>query len=144
MKTRMPVLVGLLIIGLFSAAPAWAAATGTKTAASEKKEEPKVAGIAIPRQAGGFLGLEVADGKFKLGFYDEKKLPVPADVARGSARWDDKRKRGTDFTVLNPTGDGMSLVGITFVRPPYNYIVFVTLLNDAGAVLESYPVNMME
>lgn len=139
MKTRIPFLCAFFVLGLLVALPMRAAGT------AQGDEEGKITGITLNRQSGQFLGLEIVGGNFKLSFYDEKKKPVPVDaaVARGSARWDNKQKLGTDFTVLNRSGDGLTLVGAKFVRPPYNFIVFLSLLNEAGDVIESYPVNMM-
>lgn len=143
MKTRVSLLVWLFVSGMFLAVPAWSADAGGGTAAAQE-EEGTIPGIAIPRAAGGFLGLEIVGGNFKVSFYDTKKKPVPVDVTRGTARWDNKQKLGTDFTVLNPAADNKSLVGAKFVRPPYKFIVFLTLLNEAGEGVESYPVNMMQ
>jgi len=167
MKTRTSLLV-VLWVGLTAGAlPAWSAEAGRqpspapakspKQAAAPAKTEKKaapaaaaeeaegnIAGITIPRASGGFLGLEIVGGNFKLSFYDVKKKPVPVDVARATARWDNKQKLGSDFTVLNPASDNQSLVGAKFVRPPYTFIVFLNLLNAAGEAVESYPVNMMQ
>jgi hypothetical protein len=129
---------------MFGAVPVWSADAGHKAAVQQKEEAGKIEGFAIPRPSGGFPGLEVVGGYFKLSFYDAKKKPVTADVPRGSARWNQQQKSGKAFTVLNPAGDGKSLVGAMFVRPPYNFIVFLTLLNEAGESVESYPVNMMQ
>jgi hypothetical protein len=139
MKTRFA--MGLCLILAVAVVPATRAQAGGAGQAAEAA--PTIPGKEIARQGGGFLGLEIVDGNFKLSFYDEKKKPVAANVARGTARWDSKQKLGRDFTVLNPGGDNLSLVGTKFVRPPYNFIVFVTLLDAAGEAVESYPVNMM-
>ena len=167
MKTRTSLLVWLLVGVTAGALPASSAEAGQqsskapsktsktatapakaekKTAPAAAKEEPEghIAGIAVPRSSGGFLGLEIVGGNFKLSFYDAKKKPVPVDVARAAARWDNKQKLGSDFTVLNPASDNLSLVGAKFVRPPYTFIVFLTLLNEAGEGVESYPINMMQ
>ncbi len=141
MKTRTPLLVGLFVFGLLGTVPAL---TANAADAVALEEEGKITGIAIPRASGGFLGLEIVGGNFKVSFYDTKKKPVPVDVARATARWDNKQKLGSDFTVLNAASDNMSLVGAKFVRPPYKFIVFLTLLNEAGEGVESYPVNMMQ
>lgn len=139
MKTRIALLCSLFVLGCLVGLPARAADQG------KEEEEGKITGITLNRPSGQFLGLEIVGGNFKLSFYDEKKKPVPVDaaVARGSARWDNKQKLGTDFTVMNRTDDGLALVGAKFVRPPYNFIVFLSLLNETGDVIESYPVNMI-
>jgi hypothetical protein len=139
MKTRISLLFSLLVLGILAALPAGAADT------AKEDEMGKIPGITLTRPSGTFLGLEIASGNFKLSFYDDKKKPVAVDdvVARGTARWDNKQKVGSDFTVMNKTDDGKALVGVKFVRPPYNFIVFINLLNAAGDVVESYPVNMV-
>jgi len=43
---------------------------------------------------GGFLGILVENGNFKLSFYDAKKKPAQVDVARATARWPVKYKLG--------------------------------------------------
>jgi len=139
MKTRISLLFSLLVLGIFAALPVRAAD------AAKDDEMGKIPGITLVRPSGTYLGLEIASGNFKLSFYDDKKQPVPVDdaVARATARWDNKQKVGTDFTVMNKTDDGKALVGVKFVRPPYNFIVFINLLNAAGEVVESHPVNML-
>jgi len=139
MKTRSWLLGALLVLGGLAALPATAAD------ATQEEEMGKIPGITLNRPSGTYLGLEIVSGNFKLSFYDDKKKPVDVDsaVARATARWDNKQKLGTDFTVMNKSDDGKALVGVKFVRPPYNFIVFLNLLNEAGEVMESYPVNMM-
>jgi len=139
MKTRISLLFSLLILGTIAALPIRAAE------AAKGDEMGTIPGITLTRAAGTYLGLEIVSGNFKLSFYDDKKKPVPVDeaVARATARWDNKQKVGTDFTVMNRTDEGKALVGVKFVRPPYNFIVFINLLNAAGEVVENYSVNML-
>jgi hypothetical protein len=99
-------------------------------AASEAKpqEEPKIAGLIIPRAKGGFLGLTLENSNFKLAFYDEKKLPVAADVTRATARWPVHYSVYDERTILTPTADGMALTSTKFVRPPYLFKLYLTLI----------------
>jgi hypothetical protein len=138
MKTRAFWWVGLLLVGLALPPAPLRAAAATQTG----EEEGKIEGITIARPSGGYLGFEVVNDNFKLSFYDGKKKPVPVDVARASARWKGQQKSGQEFTVLNPAGDGQSLVSVKFVRGPYTFIVYLTLLNEAGEAVESYPINL--
>ena len=140
MKTRISLLFSLIVLGIFAALPA-----GAADATKAEDEEGTIPGITLTRPSGTYLGLEIVSGNFKLSFYDDKKKPVAVDdaVARATARWDNKQKLGSDFTVMNKSDDGKALVGVKFVRPPYNFIVFLNLLNAAGDVVESHPVNMM-
>ncbi len=147
MKTSALALLWLLSLAVGSAAavtrgPAAPKAGGAAPAVAKEEKEPVIEGYVIARKAGGFLGLQVVDGNFKLSFYDTKKKPVAPDVARGTARWNPPQKTGSALAVLNPGSDGTSLVGNKFVRPPLNFMVFLTLLNAAGEVTEAYPVNL--
>jgi hypothetical protein len=114
---------------------------GAKKDEKKKEEEPKIPGVTIPRANGGFLGLEVAGGNFKLSFYDKKKKPAKVDVSRATAKWPNPRAPGDNRTVLNVSG--MALVGAKPVVPPYNFTVYLTLLQGEGAeakAVESYVV----
>jgi hypothetical protein len=110
-----------------------------------KKEEPlgKIEGTAITRPNGLYLGLTVADGKFKLTFYDKKKKPATVDVTRGLARWANVHGPGDNRAVLNPDG-AHSLVATQFVRPPYVFKIYLTLTKgdgDAAEAAETYVVD---
>ena len=130
MKTRL-VLFGILALGFvsLSAQPAKPAAP-TK---AEKKEEaePKIAGIAIQRPNGAFLGLSLENGTFKLSFYDRKKKPALPDLRRAAARWNPNYKQGSERMILNPSADGKSLIGNKPVRPPHAFKLYLTLLTAA-------------
>jgi hypothetical protein len=114
----------------------------------KKKEKPKeepmgtINGITIARPNGTFLGLTLVEGKFTLTFYNKKKKPMPVDVTRGIARWPNVHGPGDNRTVLNPSGN--SLVGAQFVRGPYVFILFITLLKgegDEAQAVENYTVQ---
>jgi hypothetical protein len=102
-------------------------------------EEPKIAGMVIPRAKGGFLGLTLENSNFKLAFYDQKKHPVPADVTRATARWLVHYSVYDERAVLIPTADGMALTSAKFVRPPYLFKLYLTLIVEGSTVPpESY------
>ena len=109
---------------------------------AKKEEEPKIPGATIARANGTFLGLEVANGNFKLSFYDKKRKPAAIDVTRATARWPNMHDdTGDNRTVLNPSGS--ALVGSKPVLPPYTFNVFITLLagdGDQTEAVESYAV----
>jgi len=114
---------------------------GAKKDEKKKEEEPKIPGVTIPRANGGFLGLEVVNGNYKLSFYDKKKKPTKVDVTRATARWPNPRAPGDNRTVLNVSGT--ALVGAKPVVPPYNFNVYLTLLQgegDEAKAVESYVV----
>jgi hypothetical protein len=105
-----------------------------KNAPAKKTEEtPKIEGMEVARGGGGFLGVAIAGGMFKITFYDAKKKPVEADVVRAALRWDPKYKVGMERVVLNLSDDKKSLTAPKNIRPPYMFKLFITLLKDAGA-----------
>ncbi|HTL67064.1 MAG TPA: hypothetical protein VL200_05335 [Lacunisphaera sp.] len=128
------------------AAAVGAKATDPKAATKDpkkKEDEPKIPGVTIKRPNGTFLGLEVADGKFKLSFYDKKKKPMAVDVTRATARWPNTRSASVawNFTVLNIAGK--ALVGAKPALPPYAWNVYLTLLQGEGEdakAVETYTV----
>lgn len=103
-----------------------------------KEAEPVIPGVVAERKNGGFIGVEIADGGFKLSFYDAKKKQIPCDVARATARWNPINKKGDERRVLNPSGDGKTLTCVR-VQPPYNFKLFITLLSEDGEAVESFP-----
>lgn len=130
MKTRLVVLLGLLL-----AAPFWSAAgqyaTKTSKADADKEEEATIAGIAIERKNGqGYLGLEIVDYNYKLTFYDKDKKPTPADFPRALFRWSARGKSGDARYMLKVGSDANVLTSSRYVRPPYNFRLFIVLLDD--------------
>lgn len=121
MKTALMFLVGLFgLMGQLVAAPA---------AAPEVKTEGVIPGITIERKTGtGFLGIQVVEGNFKLTYYDLDKQPVAADHPRALLRWPARHKTGDDRAMLNRSGDGSYLTAPKFVRPPYAFRLFITLI----------------
>jgi hypothetical protein len=112
--------------------------------APEKKpeKEPEIVGFVIPRAKGGFLGLTLENSNFKLAFYDEKKLPVPANVTLANMRWLVHYSVFDERAVLTPTADGMALTSTKFVRPPYLFKLFLTLIVEDGTEPpESYTID---
>jgi hypothetical protein len=107
---------------------------------AKEEAEPVIPGMTLTRKNGDFIGLELADGNFKLSFYDKKKKPIPCDVAQATARWNPSYKKGDERRVLNPSGDGKTLISNPpVVRPPYNFKLFLTLLSEDGQAVESFP-----
>jgi len=111
-------------------------------AAAEKEEEPKIEGIIVQRANGSFLGLTLENSNFKLAFYDEKKLPVPVDVARANLRWTVHYSVFDEHAVLTPAADSLSLTSTKFVRPPYVFKLYLTLIvDDSDQPPESYVID---
>ncbi|HYC71633.1 MAG TPA: hypothetical protein VEB66_10530 [Opitutaceae bacterium] len=97
-----------------------------------EEEEGTIEGHVLNRPNGKFLGLTLQEGKYKLTFYNEKKKPEKADVARALARWPNMHGPGDNRTVLNPAGDGTYLLGTLFVRGPHSFMLFLTLVKGDG------------
>lgn len=147
------VLAGLLAAGSFALAqgdvPSVSSPGGKapkKGAAPAKGDAAaaKIEGIEIAR-AKGFLGIQVANGGFKLSFYDEKKKPVAADLPRAMLRWDPKGKTGQERAVLTGSNGATFLASDKFVRPPYNFKLFITLTKEGSEEpAESYVVDFRQ
>lgn len=90
-----------------------------------------IPGITIERREGkGFLGIEVVDYNYKLTFYDQDKKPVAADRPRALLRWASRSKSGDERYMLSVGNDPHALTSPRYVRPPYNFQLFITLLDD--------------
>jgi hypothetical protein len=150
MKTRLALLFLLgfgssLIAQTTPARPA-PPPQGAKTPAAKKetaKEEPKIEGTKLDRADGTFLGLTLHEGKFKLTFYDKEKKPMPVNALRAVARWPNLHGPGQNRAVLVPAGDHTFLLAPQFVRGPYAFKLFLTLVlsEEPGAPTENYTVD---
>jgi hypothetical protein len=122
-------------------------AAGPKKPATVEKE-PVIPGIVLTRPNGGYLGLTLENNNFKLSFYDSTKLPVKVDVARAAARWQTQYKIADERAVLNPTPDGLALTSNKFVRPPYVFRIYLSLLKEPGegeeAAAEPYMIDFRQ
>ena len=100
---------------------------------SKKKEDApgKIEGMEIPR-GGGFLGLQIVNGTFKLSFYDAKKKPVAPNVVRATFRWAVSYQKQPERTILSPGGGPNSLMSDKTVKPPYSFKLFITLFKTEG------------
>ena len=95
-----------------------------------KPKEPVIPGMTLVRPNGTFIGFEAIDGKFKLSFYDKKKKPMAVDVSGGLARWANTRGPGDIRSPLNISGT--SMITAKPALPPFNYNVYITLLEGEG------------
>jgi hypothetical protein len=116
--------------------------TKAKDAKIEKAEKPKeveptIPGTTIPRAKGGYLGLTIEDGLFRLAFYDEKKKAVDADADQAVMRWLVKYQKSDERTSLTRTSDGKALGGGKIVRPPYFFKLFITLFRGEGEAMQT-------
>jgi len=147
MKLNTSVTKSLLMAASIGMIVPLAAQTAPKPAkpavppADESTETPKIEGIEIARKDGTFLGLTVSGPRFVLAFYDAKKKPVTADVARAVARWNPVNKTGDERSVLNPGDEGKTLVSLPNVRPPFAFKVTIILVDEKGDSVESFIVD---
>ena len=145
MKTAAVLLAAVIAVGALQAQTRPAPKPGAPKQDTKKEDEMGVIeGMTLARPNGHFLGLKLEGGKYKLTFYDKKKKPEKVDVTRATARWPNMHGPGDNRTVLNPAGDGTYLMGAQFVRGPYAFKLFITLLRGEGneAVgVETYTVD---
>lgn len=128
-------------------ASAWGMAAPTApdapAADTKAKEEREVAGVAIARPGGGFLGLEIVNNNYVLSFYTADKEKTAPDVTRATMRWPVKYQPTDERTVLNPGSDGTSLTSPKVVRPPHNFRVFIALFVEGNeSAVETYSVDV--
>jgi hypothetical protein len=121
--------------------PAPNSSDAAKPPAAKVKHE--IPGVTIPRDNGGFLGLEIdRNSNFKLSFYDKDKAPVAADVGLATMRWHDSNTVKIEFVSLNPGGDGKCLTSPRVIRRPWTFKLTILLFaagnNDP---VESYTVD---
>jgi hypothetical protein len=112
-----------------------------------EKEEPKIPGIVLQRPNGNQLGLTLANGTFKLSFYDKKRKAILADVTRARATWNPVYKAIPEQTILNLLDGGKAIGGGKPVRAPYAFKLRLTLLAGEGESeqsVESYTVDITE
>ena len=87
------------------------------------------------------MSLAIEKGVFHLRFYNAERTLLPAPAIRATARWNPPLKTGFSRSVLLPADEGMALVGNTFVKPPHQFRVYLTLIGSNEQVLGSYTVD---
>ncbi len=124
--------------GAQKAAPKAVPAAAKKDDKKKKEDAPgKIEGIEIAR-GGGFLGIQVVNGAFKLTAYDAKKKPVLADFTRVGLRWQPANQKSPERTLLLPGGGVGVFASEKIVKPPLRFRFFVTLIKGDG---ENAPVE---
>jgi hypothetical protein len=142
MKTNNSLMKTVLVAALLAAAVPLMADEGSSGAVpphadpagagATKSPEPKIEGFVIQRAKGGYLGLAIENNNFKLTFYDDKKLPVAADVSSALLRWPVNYSKADERAILMPTGDGMALTSPKDIRPPHTFRLYMTLIVDGS------------
>lgn len=95
-------------------------------------EPPPIEGQPIARAGGGWLGLRVEAGTFRLRFYDSRRQPVTPDAARAVLRWKSNRRVAREVAILTPGSDPAVMTSDRTVPPPYSFRLTIVLLR-AGA-----------
>lgn len=102
----------------------------------------KIEGMEIARGT-GFLGIQIANGVFKLTAYNGKKKPVAADFTRVGLRWNPQNVKGPEHAMLLPSGGLGVFSSDKIVKPPHQFRLFITLIAGEGdaAPVESLSVD---
>jgi hypothetical protein len=129
---EIPFRLLLVLLGALTGGGAWSRAAATSAPAAATEEAPKIEGQAIARVGGGWLGLKVEGGAFRLRFYDADKKPVAPDVGRAILRWKSNRRIAREVAVLTPGGGPNLMASEKSVPPPYNFRLTIVLMR-AGA-----------
>ena len=134
----------LFILTALAFAHVSAAIGAPPSSAGDDSDKPgKIIGIPISRPNGTFLGIEIKDGNFKLTFYNAKKKPIPADVARAVLRWPVHYQPNQELAILTtPVSDGTALTSEKAVRAPHDFKLYISLFAEgAESALESYVID---
>lgn len=100
-------------------------------------EPPPIEGQPIARVGGGWLGLRIEAGTFRLRFYDSHRQPVAPDVARAVLRWKSNRRVAREVAILTPGADPNLMTSERTVPPPYSFRVTIVLLRAGTGGSES-------
>ncbi len=138
--------VFLVFSGLvFSAACALAApATPAAPTPPADEKEGTITGIAIGRPQGGWLGVELKGGAFRITFYNDKKKPTPADKASAVLRWPVHYQPNSERTELLPTDDPAVLASDYPVKSPHSFKLHISLLSGSSSDVESYVIDFAD
>jgi len=131
----------LVLGGLLISAACAIAAPAAPAAPADQEKEGTITGIAVQRQQGGYVGVELKNGSFRLTFYDEKKNPVPADKASAVLRWPVHYQPNDERTELVPTDDPAVLSSDYPVKPPHTFKLHIALLSSGSPDVESYVID---
>ncbi len=125
------------VCGAREPGPITVPAQAAKAEVKEPVPELPAVGKNIPRDAGGWLNVEVVGTRLVIKFFDREKKPALPDMERGTVRFQFAAKN-SKRAVLNRESD--MLVTPATVRPPHNFLVLLTLLTDENRteVTETY------
>jgi hypothetical protein len=133
--------VFLVLAGLLLSAVCGGAAPSAPAAPSDDAKEGTIKGVAVKRDQGGWLGIEISGGAFRLTFYNDKKKPVAADRSSAILRWPVHYQPNNERTELLPTDDPAVLGSEYNVKPPHTFKLFITLISSGSSDVEAYTID---
>jgi hypothetical protein len=126
---------------LFLALPLRAATPAPAPSADDSEKEGTISGIAIERAQGGWVGVEIKGGCFRLTFYDAKKKPTPADRTSAVLWWPVHYQPNNERTELLPSDDPSVLTSSYPVKPPHTFKLHISLMADSLKDPEGYVID---
>jgi len=134
-RTAALACTGLLLAAVCGAAP-------RPTPVPTEEKEGTIAGIAVSRPQGGWLGVEIQDRTFRITFYNEKRKPVAADATSAILRWPVHYQPNDERIQLLPADDPSVLASPYVVKGPLAFKLHITLLNEGKPdAAESYVID---
>lgn len=131
----------LVLTGLMLSAACGVAAPAAPTPTPTAEKEGTIAGMPIKRPQGGWLGIEIKEGVFRLTFYNDKKKPVQADRSSAVLRWSVHYQPNPERTQLVPSDDAAVLASNYPVKPPHTFKLHIALLTEGSPDVESYVID---
>jgi hypothetical protein len=130
-----------VLTGLLLSAVCGFAAPAAPAAPSADDKEGTISGLPIKRPQGGWLGIEIKEGVFRLTFYNDKKKPVQADRSSAILRWPVHYQPNPERTQLVPSDDPAVFTSDYPVKPPHTFKLHIALLTDGSSEVESYVID---
>jgi hypothetical protein len=132
----------LTMAGLLLCAACGVAALAAPTPPKDDDKEGTIAGTPDPRPNGGWIGVEIKGGNFRLTFYNEKKKPVAADCSSAIFRWAVHYQPNDERTELLPTDDPSVFSSEYPVRAPYVFHkLHITLIFTGRSDVEAHNID---
>jgi hypothetical protein len=128
------VLAGLLVWALPGRARA-------DTPAPAEEKEGTITGLAIQRPQGGWIGVEIKSGCFRITFYNDKKKPIAADRTSAVLRWTVHYQPNAERTELVGSDEPAVLTNSYPVKEPHTFKLHIALMKDGSDEPESYVVD---
>jgi len=134
----------LAFAGFLLSAVCASAAPAAADAPTDSEKEGTISGIAVKRDKGGFIGVDLKGGSFQITFYNDKKKPVPADRSSAVLHWPVHYQPNQERTELLPTDDPAVLASPYPVKPPHTFKLFISLFTEGSSDVESYVIDFSD